>query len=243
MLAGKNILIIGSSRWIWRATAKLIREYHWNPIIHGKDKSENLIWLSEELACEYIFWDVTNKNLLQESIGQLSEKLPIHGLIYCTGIVEPKPFLETTTEDWHKCFDINVLWAVYACQSIIPIMQKQWFGKIALVSSIRGTSTMASARGTAYSVTKAAIINLTTSLAKECAPHINVNSVAPGFTETEMSQTWNEAVWNQAKSSLKWRPAKPQEIGEVLAFLMSDRSGFINGQTILVDGWYEISWK
>ncbi len=102
---------------------------------------------------------------------------------------------------------------------------------------------MASARGSIYSASKAAIINLVSSLAKECAPIINVNGVAPGFTETDMAKTWNETVWSQARSNLLGRPAKPEEIASTLLFLASDNANFITGQTINVDGGYEISGK
>ncbi len=84
---------------------------------------------------------------------------------------------------------------------------------------------------------------MVSSLAKECAPIINVNGVAPGFTETDMAKTWNETVWNQARSNLLGRPAKPDEIAKALLFLASDDASFITGQMILVDGGYEIAGK
>jgi len=87
------------------------------------------------------------------------------------------------------------------------------------------------------------MINLISSLAKECAPNININGIAPGFTETDMAKTWNETVWTQARSSLLGRPAKPEEIARALLFLASDDASFITGQTIVVDGGYEISGK
>jgi NAD(P)-dependent dehydrogenase (short-subunit alcohol dehydrogenase family) len=58
-----------------------------------------------------------------------------------------------------------------------------------------------------------------------------------------MAKTWNETVWNQARSSLMGRPAKPEEIAEALLFLVSDEASFITGQTLIVDGGYEISGK
>lgn len=86
-------------------------------------------------------------------------------------------------------------------------------------------------------------MNLTSTLAKEYAPDIAVNAVSPGFTNTEMAKTWSEAVWKQVRQSLLNRVAEPKEIGEVIAFLLSDRASFINGQTILVDGGYSIAGK
>lgn len=94
-----------------------------------------------------------------------------------------------------------------------------------------------------YSVSKAGVINLTAGLAQEYAPVISVNAVSPGLTETEMSKTWTEALWKQAKSYPTGRPAKPEEIAEVILFLISDRASFISGQTILVDGGRSVSGR
>jgi len=102
---------------------------------------------------------------------------------------------------------------------------------------------MASNRGTAYSASKAGVINLTSALAKEYAPIIRVNSVAPGFTLTEMAKTWNDTVRNQVKTALLGRAAEPEEIAEAILFLASDKASFITGQTLDVDGGYEISGK
>ena len=102
---------------------------------------------------------------------------------------------------------------------------------------------MASARGMAYSLSKAAVVNLTSALAKEVAPHITVNAVAPGFTMTDMSKTWNDTVRDQVKTALLGRAAEPEEIAEAILFLASDSASFITGQTLQVDGGYEISGK
>jgi len=167
----------------------------------------------------------------------------IDGLINCAGVVKPKPFLESEDENWLTEYKVNFLGTVHFCQAIIPQMLKNKYGRIVNIASIRGHSATSTARGMSYSASKAAIVNLTASLAKEYAPDIAVNAVSPGFVQTEMSKTWNETVWNQAKSSLLKRTAQPSEIGEVLLFLVSDRASFINGQTILVDGGYTISGK
>jgi NAD(P)-dependent dehydrogenase (short-subunit alcohol dehydrogenase family) len=92
-------------------------------------------------------------------------------------------------------------------------------------------------------MTKAAIANFTEALAKEYAPKINVNAVAPGFTATDMSETWNDTVWNQVKTALLKRAGDPKELAEAILFLASEQASFITGQTILVDGGYTIAGK
>ena len=119
-------------------------------------------------------------------------------------------------------------------------MLKKKFGKIVNISSIKGFPQTAGRA--AFASSKAAILTLTASLAKEFAPHILVNCVAPGFTETETTkQAWTERIYAQIKEAPLGRAATPQEIAEVIVFLASDKSNYITGQTILVDGGYSIT--
>ena len=129
------------------------------------------------------------------------------------------------------------------CQAIAPAMVAARYGRIVNVTSIRGNTTTASARGMAYSASKAAVSNFTSALAKELAPTVNVNAVAPGFISTRISETWNDAVWQQARSALVGRIADPEEIGHLLAFLASEKASFITGQTVVADGGYTIAGK
>ena len=93
----------------------------------------------------------------------------------------------------------------------------------------------------AYASSKAAVINLTTGLAKELAPKILVNAVAPGFTSTEMTEsTWSDRIKEQVGNILLQRMADPSEIAEVVLFLSSEASEYITGQTINVDGGFSI---
>ena len=93
-------------------------------------------------------------------------------------------------------------------------------------------------------MSKASVIALTSSLAKQYAPDIRINSVAPGFTETDMAhKNWNDKVWKQAKSNLLGRVGQPEEIASAVLFLASDDASFITGRTMLVDGGYELAGK
>ena len=167
----------------------------------------------------------------------------IDALINCIGAVEAKPFLEMTDDDWINRYKDNFLGVVHFCQAVIPYMQKLKYGRIVNIASIRGHVVPTTRRDMPYSAAKAAIINFTAALAKDLAPEILVNAVSPGMVETDMAKTWNKVVWQQAKSALVGRVGKPEEIAEVLLFLVSDKASFITGQTIIVDGGYTISGK
>jgi NAD(P)-dependent dehydrogenase (short-subunit alcohol dehydrogenase family) len=244
ILEGKTILVTGSSRGIGAATARLARAYGAEVILHGKTASKQLEDLAKELNAPFIVADVADKQTVETAVAKAVDTAGhIDGLINSAGMAASQPFLESSDEHWEQIFRTNVLGTVHFCQAIIPQMQKQGGGRIVNVSSIRGDSHGASARSSAYAASKASIIALTTSLAKGLAPQIAVNAVSPGMTVTDMAKTWNDQVWAQAKSALVGRAGKPEEIAEALLFLVSDRASFITGQTVIVDGGYEIAGK
>lgn len=238
----KTILITGSSRGIGKAVAELAHAQGFNVIVHGKTDSEELNKTHTGIEGSFkIFCDVADKEAVNSEVKKLIDKFKtIDVLVNSAGVVRPKPFLEYEGEDIIDEFSINLLGPVYFCQAVIPAMKENEYGRIVNISSIRGIPSLTSERGLSYSMSKAAVISLTSGLSKELAPYITVNSVAPGFTETEMAKTWNDKVWKQAREgSLMGRPAKPTEIASAVMYLGSEEAGFITGQTILVDGGYE----
>ena len=241
-MKNKVVLITGSSRGMGAAAAKILHERGAKVILHGKTETSELKNLAKKLSAEFIACDVTDGDAVQEAVDKaVSELGKVDALINCAGVVVPKSFLEADDENWLEQFSVNVLGTVHFCQAVIPYMQEAQKGRIVNVASIRGHENMASNRGMAYSASKAAVVNLTASLAKEYAPHITVNAVSPGFTMTDMSKTWNDTVWSQVKTALLERAAQPEEIAEAIVFLASDRASFITGQTLIVDGGYSIS--
>lgn len=243
MLKDKIILITGSSSGIGAATARLAKGYGAIPILHGKTESEDLKSLAKELNCEYICCDVADKKAVEAEIKRIFEKVErIDILVNSAGIAPTQEFLESTDDNWIDVFKINVLGTTHFCQAVIPSMQKNKYGRIVNIASIKGYQNMAAP--TAYSASKAAIINITASLAKQFAPVIAVNAVSPGYTDTPMSLTRTLAwAMERAKTALLGRVAQPKEIAEVILFLASEKASFITGQTILVDGGFSISGK
>ena len=243
-MKNKIILITGSSRGIGAATARLAYSRGAKVIVHGRSDSEELRRIADELNAFKIFCDVSDKSSVFDAIKTVLDEFgQIDGLVNSAGIARFKPFLEMENEDWKEEFETNVLGTVNFCQAVIPIMQRQGNGSIANVSSIRGINQLVSNRGMSYSISKVSITGLTSALAKEFAPVIRVNAVAPGFTNTDMAKTWNDSVRKQANSALLGRVAEPKEIAAALLFLISDDSSFVTGQTLIVDGGYGLAGK
>lgn len=238
------VLITGSSRGIGAATARLAHHRGARVILHARAVSPQLLALADELGARYLTCDVTDEQAVAAAVAGLLEREPtIHALINCAGNVSPKPFLGATAADWLAELNVNLLGTVYFCQALAPAMTATGYGRIVNVTSIRGEAVTASARIMAYSAAKAAVANFTVSLAKELAPAVNVNAVAPGFTRTAQSEKFTEAVWSQVRSALSGRIAEPEDIAEALLFLASERARFITGQTLVVDGGYTIAGK
>ena len=233
----KKMLITGSSRGIGASLARLAHKEGFDIILHGRTISDELILLSKEIKSKYIFFDVNNVDEINKAFKEISK---IDILVNAAGINISKPFHDLTMDDWKKIYDVNVFGIVNVIRSIIPLMQKNnSLGKIINIASIKGTY---SAVGrVAYASSKAAVINLTTGLAKELAPNIIVNCVSPGFTNTEMTNnTWSKRIKKQVESILLGRMGTPNEIAEVILFLCSDRCSYITGQNINVDGGFGI---
>lgn len=236
MLKRKILLITGSARGIGAATACLAKQYGARVILHGKTESKELKKISKELGAPYFSCDVSDINAIQKNINTIPR---IDVLINNAGISISKSFQDLSYEDWLETFKTNVFGAVNFSKAVIPGMLKRKSGKILHISSIKGYPHTAGRA--AFASSKAALITLTASMAKELAPYILVNAVAPGFTETETTkQAWSERIYKQIEKIPVGRAARPAEIAEVILFLASDKANYITGQTLVADGGYSI---
>jgi len=159
--------------------------------------------------------------------------------------------LALTDEHWHHALQLNLLSAVRLDRGFLPAMLRQGSGAIIHVSSIQRTLPLFEAT-LAYAAAKAALSNYSKGLSKEIGPRgIRVNSVAPGYTETEAAVALVEqlaledgtdttiaraALMNSLGGIPLGRPARPEEVAELIAFLVSDRSSAIHGSEYVIDG-------
>ena len=233
----KKILITGSSRGIGAAIARLAKEKGYDVLLHGRTHSSHLINLAKELDSKYIIFDVSKEDEVKQAFSEISR---IDVLVNSAGVNISKAFDNLTDSDWKAIYDINLFGLVNVTRHVVPIMNRsQSIGKIINIASIKGL--YASVGRVAYASSKAAVINLTTGLAKEFAPKILVNAVAPGFTSTEMTDnTWSDRIKKQVDNILLKRMANPKEIAEVVLFLSSGANEYITGQTINIDGGFSI---
>ena len=238
---GRTLLVAGSSRGIGAQVARRASACGARVIIHGRTDSAHLRALSDELGLHRLVFDGCDADAVTASIDEaLTTVGPIDALVCTLGTVMLTAVLTGDPEDWVRQYRENVLAPLHVIRAVAPSMLAQGRGRIVLTSSIRGHDRLAAAEVAGYSAAKAAVENLTASLAKELAPAVTVNAVAPGFVLTDMAETWSESVQAEVSQSLLGRAAEPEELADVFLFLASDAASFITGQTLLADGGLDV---
>lgn len=181
--------------------------------------------------------DVTSTSETEQVCQELAKELGrIDILVNNAGITRDKLMMRMSEEDWDMVLAVNLKGAFNMMKALTTIMIRQKAGKIINISSVVGLT--GNAGQSNYSASKAGLIGLSKSIAKELASrNINVNCVAPGFVETDMTAKLND---EQRKAMLSVVPMKrtsqPSEIAGVVTFLASEKADYITGQVIPVDG-------
>jgi len=236
----KTAIITGSAKGIGKASAEKLARDGFNVVI---------IDLNQEAAAKVAFeieekykvktlayaGDIRDFQAISDIVADVVNKLGrIDVLVNNAGIVSNAgDICETSDDDWYKIMDVNLLGTVNCTKAVVPLFKEQKSGRIINLSSIAGQrGTMAVSL--AYGASKAAIINLTKSLAMQLAKYnINVNSVSPGLIISDMTAGFDT---HKAEIVPLGRLGTVEEVAGSIAFLAGDDSSYITGFTIDVNG-------
>ena len=238
----KIALVTGAGRGIGRAIALALAEKGMFVIVNYNGSAAKAQETVEEIRqaggeAVSVACDVSDFNACGEMITALVKEYGhIDVLVNNAGITRDNLLMKMSEEDFDKVISVNLKGCFNTIKHLSRQLLKQKSGKIINISSVTGV--MGNAGQANYCASKAGIIGLTKSAARELGSRgITVNAVAPGFIETEMTESLPETVKTALKEQiLLKRTGKAKEVAEVVAFLASDAAGYITGQVISVDG-------
>ncbi|HEX3671369.1 MAG TPA: 3-oxoacyl-ACP reductase FabG [Candidatus Cybelea sp.] len=241
--AGKTALVTGGSRGIGRAIAVELARHGADVALIGRDvnalaESAAACANARPGALAHVFeGDVTDQAAVERIVGEALTRFGrIDFAIANAGQSVDALLLRLKPETIDHLLNVNLKSAFYLCGAVAKPMMKQRAGSIVLVTSIVGLT--GNAGQAAYAASKAGLIGLCKSLAKELGSrNIRVNAVAPGLIETAMTEKMPDAAREfLIKQAALGRAGKPEDVSGVVAFLCSDAAGYVTGQTLVVDG-------
>jgi 3-oxoacyl-[acyl-carrier protein] reductase len=243
-LKGKIALVTGAGRGIGKGIALALAKAGADVVV--TDIADTVFETTKEIQAYNVEslavkCDVSNLEQIQNTQKQVIEKFEkLDILVNNAGIYPQKPFLEMTPADWCTVVRINQFGVFYFTKTFIQGMVDHRYGKIVNISSISGPVAVFP-NLVHYSTTKAAIAGFTKALALEMAPYgININAVAPGPIDVSGGRV-DEAMSAQIVRAIPvGRMGQPEDIANLVVFLVSDEASFITGQTIVSDGGYTL---
>lgn len=238
----KTALITGAAKGIGRAIAVRLAKDGFQTIINynGSEEAANetveacKAYHVESMAIKA---DVASNDEVLSMVKEIQTKFGrIDCLVNNSGITKDNLLLRMKEEEFDKVLEVNLKGTYNTIKHITPIMLKQRSGSIINIASVVGITGNAGQAN--YAASKAGVIGLTKSVAKELAAKgIRCNAIAPGYIKTEMTAVLSEEVLNHILSMIPLKkPGNPEDVANLVSFLAGEESGYITGQVMNVDG-------
>ncbi len=243
MYTDKVCIITGASRGIGRGTAEALGNMGASVVINYNKNEDMAKVVADGIIknggrAEIFGGDISDFDVAKRLVDFSASRFgKVDALVNNAGVaLAPIPFDMTSKEDWERVFGVNVYGMFNCTKAVLPHMIHNKAGSIVNLSSVWGIT--GGSCEAVYSASKAAVIGFTKAMAKELAPSgIRVNAVAPGIIDTEMnSHLTKDDIRETEKEIPLGRMGTPEEIGKLIAFLCLDKSRYITGEIIKIDG-------
>lgn len=239
----KTIVVTGGAKGIGAGCVRIFHRENGNIVVLDPDEETGKA-LCRELGDRtlYIKCDISKESEVKSAMEQtVTEFGSLDVLVNNAGIMKYSAVTETSQEEWDQVLGVNVKGAFLCSKHAIPYMQEKGAGVVINMSSVQAYITQE--KVAAYVTSKSALIGLTRSIAVDYAPEVRSVAICPGGVDTplnrdafQMSSDPEQVRQETIDIHLLKRMAQPEEIGELVAFVASDKGSFITGQPIRIDG-------
>jgi 3-oxoacyl-[acyl-carrier protein] reductase len=241
-LSGKVAIVTGGSRGIGRSVAEALAAQGAHVVltyVKGEDEAKKAV---EAIAArggkaEAVGFDVSDMKATEEAIAAVAKRLGrLDILVANAGVAADNLLLRVKEEEIDRVFAVNLKGAIASARAATKVMMRARTGRVVFLSSVVGE--MGNAGQAVYAASKAALLGLTKTLAREYASRgITVNAVAPGFIDTDMTTGITGPMKEKMLEGIPLgRTGRAEEIAAAIVFLCADEAGYVTGQTLRVNG-------
>ncbi|HUK80601.1 MAG TPA: 3-oxoacyl-ACP reductase family protein [Nitrososphaerales archaeon] len=241
-LEGKVVIVTGAGHGIGRAIVEAFAREGASVAVNYNTSKDDALRLVRGIRkrggkAMAVKGDVSNPTEVDRMLAQVLEKFgTVDVLVNNAGVLVPGEFLKIESQDWDKVMDTNLKGPFLCSQAVAKVMLRKG-GKIINIASVSGLALPSGMASVSYVASKAGLIGLTRAMAVHLGPKINVNAVAPGTVETEMTKFLSKsAKQHMIDESFLKRLGRPEEIASACVFLASKEADWITGEVLTVSG-------
>lgn len=234
-------LVTGGTRGIGEAVCIALKEAGCKVAANYAKNDEQAEIFNKKTGIPVYRWDVGSFEESHEGVARIAADLgPVDILVNNAGITRDATLPKMSPDDWNEVIRTNLTSCFNLCRAVINSMRERSYGRIINISSLNGQ--IGQFGQTNYSAAKAGMLGFTKALARENASKgITVNSIAPGYVNTEMVKSVSEDILKKIVAQIPvGRVGEPQEIARAVVFLASRDAGFITGETISINGGHDM---